>query len=79
MIATRDPIIINSVIDTWVRESAGLTDDVVFLQYYMRGALTRDDCWQLTPFERERYKQFIEKRFKEAGEYVKHKVPMPNI
>jgi len=49
---------------------------LIQLQYYMRGSMSRDDVWALTPSERDLYLEFINKRFKEAGEMIKKQIPV---
>ena len=42
--------------------------------YYFRGSLTRDDAWALTYVERELCIDFLNRRFKEAGDMIKNKI-----
>lgn len=38
--------------------------------------MTRDDVWMLTPIEREKEMDFLNKRFKEVGEFIKKEIPV---
>ena len=58
------------------RDNDALIDSLIQLQYYMRGAISRDDLWAMTPIERERYFDFLNKRFKEVNEMLKHQIPV---
>jgi hypothetical protein len=54
------------------RDAEGLTDGIISLVYYMRGAVGYEEMWRRTPFERERFSQFIDKRFE-----IEKKNPYP--
>lgn len=41
------------------------------IQYYSRGALSRNDVWSMCATEREQYIDFINDRIKDAGELIK--------
>jgi hypothetical protein len=44
-----------------------LTDEVIELVYWMRGAIQYHDMWDTTYHERQRISSFIEKRLKDEG------------
>lgn len=71
MIGTNDQALIARVIQGYARENARLVDQLVQLQYYFRGSLTRDDIWAMSPIERERWTEFLNKRFEEIGDMMK--------
>lgn len=71
MIGTNDQAIIARVIQSYAHENARLVDQLVQMQYYFRGALSRDDIWAMAPIERERWMDFLNKRFEEIGDLMK--------
>ena len=74
MIGTGDSELITNVIASFTRDNKLLKKQLLDILYYMRGALTRDDMWQLTPLEREEYVEFLNDRFEQAGELMKKDV-----
>jgi len=76
VIGTNNQELINQVISAYVRENDNLVDQLLSINYYSRGAITRDDMWLLTQYEREKYVDFLNKRFKEAGELIKKQIPV---
>lgn len=76
MIGTHDQQIIAQVINSFARDNEVLIDTLFQLQYYFRGSLSRDDMWAMTPIEREKAVEFLNKRFKEVGELLKKQVPV---
>ncbi len=44
-------------------EADALTDGIISLVYYMRGAIGYEEMWRRTPGERDRISTFIDKRF----------------
>lgn len=75
MIETRDRDLINNVISSFTRENEALVDQLIQIQYWMRGAISRDDVWALSPIERDKIIEFLNKRFKEAGDLTSKQVP----
>ena len=71
MIDSDDPAIINTVIANFTRENERLIDRLYQLQYYWRGALTRDDIWAMCPTEVAKATEFINNRFTEIGVMMK--------
>jgi hypothetical protein len=67
---------ISEVMNSFTSSNEQLINLLIQIQYYMRGAMTRDDVWALTPSERDLYLDFINKRFKDAGEMIKKQVPV---
>lgn len=76
MIATGDRNVIKQVIDSFARDNDSLVDQILSILYWYRGSITREDAWQLTPYEREKSIEFLNKRFKEAGEMMKKQIPV---
>jgi hypothetical protein len=76
VIESRDLRVINQVINTFTRENEQLLDQLNQIGYYMRGFYTRDDVYQLTAFERDKAITFLNKRFKDAGEFMKKQIPV---
>ena len=76
MIGTGDQEIINSVINSFARDNEALFDQLYQIQYYFRGALSRDDIWVMAVIEREKAIEFLNKRFKEVSELMKKQVPV---
>lgn len=74
MIASNNGPLISSVINAFTRDNDKMVDQLLQIQYYMRGALSRDDVWQLTPYEREKHVEFLNKRFNEAGDMIKKNI-----
>ena len=71
MIGSGDRSLVNEVLLSYVRENEILVDQLDSILYWFRGAITRDDVWAMSPHEREKSIEFINKRFKEAGELMK--------
>lgn len=71
MIDTGDVTLINEVIGGYTQENSKLIDQLMQIQYYWRGALSRDDVWAMSPVEREHATEFLNKRFKEIGDMMK--------
>lgn len=71
MIDSGDEAVIARVIDSYTRDNDRLVDQLLQLQYYWRGAMSRDDMWAMSPIEREKATEFINNRFKEIGEAMK--------
>lgn len=71
MIGSRQPEFINQVVSTLSRESDALLNELIALQYYSRGAISRDDAYSMTPGERQRFNDFLEKKFEEANKLIK--------
>jgi hypothetical protein len=76
VIGTRNPEITNSVISSFTRQNEELTKSLIQLQYYFRGAYTRDDVWTMSHAERELSIEFLNNRFKDAGELIKKSIPV---
>jgi hypothetical protein len=76
VIATGNQAIIKQVIESFIRENDLLVDQILSILYWYRGAITREDVWQLTPYEREKSIEFLNKRFKDAGEMIKKQIPV---
>lgn len=74
MIGTGKTELIELVINTFSRENDQLMDQLISILYWYRGAITRDDVWQLTPYEREKHIEFLNKRFKDAGDMMKKQI-----
>lgn len=76
MIGTRNSEVINSVISSFTRQNEDLVKTLIQLQYYFRGAYTRDDVYSMSHLERELSIEFLNTRFKEAGEMIKKQIPV---
>ena len=76
MIGSRNQEAIASVIASFNRENDSLVEQLLQILYWYRGSITREDVWQLTPYEREKAVEFLNKRFKEAGELMKKQIPV---
>lgn len=68
--------LITGIISSFARDNELLTKQLIDIQYWMRGAFQRDDIWQLTPYEREQYVEYLNNRFESAGEMMKKQVPV---
>lgn len=64
------------MIGSFVRQNEDLVKSLTQLIYYFRGALTRDDIWSMSYAEREIAIEFLNKRFEEASEMFKRKIPV---
>lgn len=64
------------LINSFARDNEALFDQLYQIQYYFRGALTREDTWAMSAVEREKAIEFLNKRFKEVGELIKNRVPV---
>lgn len=71
MIGTGDQALITQILDGFARDNDALMSQLLDIQYYFRGAITRDDIWMMCPVEREAAVAFLNKRFKEIGEIAK--------
>lgn len=76
VIGTRNQQLIQQVIGAYTQENDNLQDQLLSILYWFRGSITRDDVWQLTPYEREKYIEFLNKRFKDAGDMMKKQIPV---
>jgi hypothetical protein len=76
VIGTDNQTIIHQVMESFTRENDLLVDQILSIIYWYRGAITREDAWQLTPYEREKSIEFLNKRFKDAGEMIKKQIPV---
>lgn len=76
MIGTRNQDLIAQVLASYTRENDNLVDQLISILYWYRGAITREDVWQLTPYEREKHIEFLNKRFKDAGDMMKKQIPV---
>lgn len=76
MIGTGRPEIIEQVIRSFTQQNEDLVKSLIQIRYYSRGALSRDDVWALTPAERELEVEFLNGRFKDAGELMKKQIPV---
>jgi hypothetical protein len=76
VIGTKNPETITSVISSFTRQNEALLDVINQLLYYFRGSIGRDDAWALSFTEREMMISFLNKRFEEAGEMIKKKIPV---
>lgn len=72
MIETRNEEMIKSVISSFTRDNDLLYESMMQLQYYWRGALSREDILLMSPVERERASEFLEKRFEDASKMMKN-------
>jgi hypothetical protein len=68
--------LIDEMLRSFTSSNEQLINVLIQLQYYMRGAMSRDDVWALSPSERDLYLEFINKRFKDAGEMIKKQIPV---
>jgi hypothetical protein len=64
------------VIISYTKENEHLVDQLLSIQYYFRGAITRDDVWMMSPSERDAAVVFINKRFTDAAEMIKNRIPV---
>lgn len=76
MIATGRQDLIKQVIDSFTRDNDNLVDQLLSILYWFRGAITREEVWQLTPYEREKSVEFLNTRFKDAGDMMKKQIPV---
>jgi hypothetical protein len=65
-----------SIISSFARQNEGLIKQMNQLMYYYRGSLQRDDAWALSHVEREYMIEFLNDRFKEAGDLMKKQIPV---
>jgi hypothetical protein len=68
--------LIHQVLATFTRENEALLDQLLQILYYFRGAITREDMWQLSWAEREKCVEFLNKRVEDAKEMIKNHVPV---
>ena len=76
MIGSNNAKIINSLIGSFTQQNEDLVKSLLQIQYYFRGSLTRDDIWAMSHAERELAVEFLNERFKDAGEMMKKNVPV---
>ena len=76
MIGTRKQELIRQVLEVYTTENDNLVNQLLSILYWYRGAITREEVWQLTPYEREKSIEFLNKRFKEAGDMMKKQIPV---
>jgi hypothetical protein len=78
VIETQDQALITQVLKMYAAENDALMTQLLDIQYYFRGAITRDEIWQMVPVEREAAVAFLNKRFKEIGEIAKKSGQAPS-
>jgi hypothetical protein len=71
VIETQDQALITRILKMYADENDSLMTQLLDIQYYFRGAITRDEIWQMVPVEREAAIAFLNKRFKEIGDIAK--------
>ena len=71
MIGSNNHESLQQIIAIFNRDNDLLVDQLMSILYWYRGAITREEVWQLTPYEREKAIEFLNSRFKEAGEMMK--------
>lgn len=76
MIGSGNNEIIASVISSFTRQNEELVKSLQQLLYYYRGALGRDDVFALSHAEREICVNFLNERFKDAGDMIKKQIPV---
>jgi hypothetical protein len=76
VIGSNDSAMISSIIASFTRQNEELMKSLLQLQYYFRGSLTRDDALAMSFAEREIAIEFLNGRFKEAGELMKRQIPV---
>lgn len=76
MIRTGDHELILSVIRSFTQQNEMLLDQLMSIIYYFRGAITRDESWQLSFLEREKHIEFLNKRFEDASGMMKNRIPV---
>ena len=76
MIGSGNNEIITSVISSFARQNEGLIKQINQMMYYYRGSLGRDDAWALSHVEREMMIEFLNERFKDAGDMMKKQIPV---
>jgi hypothetical protein len=55
---------IQAIVGEMKREQLELEDLVISVMWHMRGSLSREEAWTLSPQERIRYLKFIQERLK---------------
>ena len=76
MIGTRNGETINHLIQSFTRQNQDLVKYLIQLQYWFRGALSRDDAYAMSPVERELAQEFLNKRFDDAKDAIKKGAPV---
>lgn len=76
MIASKNPKVIDLIIKAFAQQNENLVKYLLRLQYYFRGSLSRDDVWAMSYAEREIATEFLNDRFKEAGDFMKKQIPV---
>jgi hypothetical protein len=76
VIGTSNNEVISAVIASFTRQNEDLHKILIQLEYYFRGSLSRDDLWAMAPIERDAHIEFLNGRFKEAGEFMKKQIPV---
>ena len=76
MIGSGNNEIITSVISSFARQNEALIKQINQMLYYMRGSLNRDDVWAQSHVEREMIVEFLNERFKDAGDMMKKQIPV---
>lgn len=74
MIETGNQQVINQVINSFTRDNESLEDQIRRLIYY--GRMTRDDAWALSAAERDRWSEFLNEKFEEAGKMMQKGIPV---
>jgi hypothetical protein len=76
VIGTRKQELIRQVLEVYTTENDNLVNQLLSILYWYRGAITREEVWQLTPYEREKCIEFLNSRFKDAGDMMKKQIPV---
>lgn len=72
-IRSRDPDAINNLIKRFQHDVESVISQVIHIMYFMRGAISYEECMRRTYGERQRLDDFIEKRLE-----VEKESPFPN-
>jgi hypothetical protein len=76
VIGSGNTLLISSIINSFTHQNEQLVKSLQQIQYYFRGSIGRDDAWAMCHSERELAIEFLNGRFKDAGELMKKQIPV---
>jgi hypothetical protein len=71
-----DGELIGKIIASLTQDNEALMEQLRSIQYWTRGAVSREDVFLMSPDERDGWIDWINKRFKDAADLIKKSIPV---